>query len=129
MHTVTHDAHCDLAILTYTGDLEAAELPIDDELRLNAGHKVYILVDVSGMNNGLPDGFLETIQRSFVIHPNIGHIAVYITSSVLRIAAGMVIKVARLQNKATIHSSYEASYDHLVRLMRLERMKTDSRAS
>lgn len=117
-YTVTPGAHPDLYILTYTGDLGAEELLIENELHLNENRFIYILADVSGMNNGLPDGFLETVQRSFVLHPHTAHIAVYVTSAILRIAASMVVKVTRQKKKISLHDSYKDAYERLEKVIK-----------
>jgi hypothetical protein len=117
MYSVAPGNHPNVYVLTYSENLAAEELLIDDELHLNEGRDIYLLVDLSSMNNGLPEGFLDAVQRSFVVHPHTAHIAVYTTSMLLRTAAGMVTKVTRMNGKITTHSTYEEAYQQLLDLM------------
>lgn len=44
------------------------------------------------------------------MHSNIGHIACYAPSPILRIAGIMVANITHLQKKITIHKEYDAAY-------------------
>jgi hypothetical protein len=106
-HTVTSSPHPDFYVLTHFDDLQYDELFLDEELHLNEGRSIYILADTSRMNNVLPDGFLDAVTKSYVINPNMAHLAVYIPSTALRVVGYMVIKVTRRQKQISIHHTYE----------------------
>jgi hypothetical protein len=79
-YTIMPGSHADFYILTYAGTLETDDLLVADELHLNEGRPIYLLIDTARMRDGLPDQFLETIMKSFVVHPNVAYMSVYITS-------------------------------------------------
>jgi hypothetical protein len=113
-YTIAPTPHADFYILTYTGTLETEDLLVADALHLNEGRAIYLLIDVSHMEEGLPDRFLETIMKSFVVHPNVAYMAVFITSTLLRVTANMVVKVTRQQKKITLHDSYESAHQRVM---------------
>lgn len=107
---VTSGSHPDFYILSVIGDLRYEDLFVVDALHLNEGRLIYILVDKAEMSNKLPEGFLEALPRSFVAHPNIGHMACYAPDAILRIAGYMVANITHLQKKITIHRRYDDAY-------------------
>jgi hypothetical protein len=121
-YAIKAGAYADMYILTYTGNLETEDLLVSNELHLNEGRPIYLLVDILNMNDGLPDRFLETIMQSYVTHPNLGCLAACMTSKLLRMTAGMVIKVTRRADKITVHDTFEAAEKALI-----EAMKQDGR--
>jgi hypothetical protein len=113
-YSIAPGPHPDFYILTYTEQLAYEELLIDDKLHLNEGRLIYVLADTSHMSSTLPDGFMEAISKSFVVHENIGHIASFNPSSILWIAAQMVIKFTGRYKKITVHKTYQEAYDILM---------------
>lgn len=124
-YTITSGSHPDFYILTHFDELKYDDLFIDDELHLNENRPIYLLVDTSHMKNVLPDAFLEGITRSYVVNPNIAHLAVFIPSTALRVVGYTVIKVARRQNRITIHHTYEEALHTIESL--LQRNPSQSR--
>lgn len=115
-HTVEKTEHDNLVILHIQGDLEKPDLLCDEELGLNRGVPMYILVDVSEMDIGLPGNFMEGERQSFAVNPNARHIAVYSKSTLLNVAARMVAKLTRQQEKISIHPQYDDALKHLLSL-------------
>ena len=109
-YTITSGSHPDFYIMNIVGDLQYEDLFIDDALHLNEGRVIYVLVNKTDMSNKLPEGFVEALPTSFVVHPNIGHIACYAPSAILRIAGYMVANITHLQKKITIHNLYKDAY-------------------
>ena len=116
--TVNAGSHPDFYILSIIGDLKNEDLYIMDDLHLNESRVIYVLVNKAEMNPRLPDGFVEALPRSFVVHPNIGHIACYAPSAMLRIAGYMVANITHLQKKITIHQTYDDAYKFIERRIR-----------
>jgi hypothetical protein len=116
-YSIAPGPHPDFYILTYTDLLASDELFIDDELHLNEGRQIYILADTSHMSSTLPDGFMEAVSKSFVVHPNIAHIASFNPSTILWITAQMVIKRTNQHKKITVHKTYQEAYDTIMALI------------
>ena len=113
MHCYTRP-HPDFYILTYTGALEVADLVVDDLLHLNEGRPIYLLVDISRMNNTLPDRYIEHIRKCFLVHPNLRYLAGFVSSMPLRMVSNMVVKLTRQQKKITLHDTYDAAYQSVI---------------
>lgn len=113
--TITAGSHPDFYILNIIGDLTNEDMVIMDDLHLNEGRVIYILVNKAEMSNKLPDDFVERLPMSFVVHPNVGHIACYAPSAILRIAGYMVANITHLQKKITIHRTYDEAYKQIER--------------
>ncbi len=112
--SVVQGPHPDFYIVTYTGTLEVADLVVDDLLHLNEGRLIYLLVDISRMNNSLPDRYIEHIRKCFLVHPNLRYLAGFVSSMPLRVVSNMVVKLTRQQKKITLHDSYDAAYDSVL---------------
>lgn len=80
--------------------------------------KRWVLLDVTEMSIGLPEGFLEGARNSYFTHENMMHLALYTDSSLLSAVGKMVAKLTRRQEKLSVHSSFEAAEAHLVGLIR-----------
>lgn len=113
--TITAGSHPDFYILNIIGDLTNEDMVIMDDLHLNEDRIIYILVNKAEMSNKLPDDFVELLPTSFVVHPNIGHIACYAPSPILRIAGYMVANITHLQKKISIHRTYDEAYKQIER--------------
>ena len=112
---ISPGSHPDFYILSIIGDLTYEDLLIVDDLHLNEKRLIYVLVNKAEMSNKLPDRFVEMLPQSFVVHPNIAHIACYAPSAILRIAGYMVANITHLQKKITIHQAYDEAYKFIER--------------
>lgn len=119
-YSIAQGPHPDFYILTYTEQLAYEELLIDDDLHLNEDRQIFILADTSHMSSSLPDRFMEAISKSFVVHPNVGHIASFNPSSILWIAAQMVIKFTGQYKKITVHKTYQEAFETIEALIKAE---------
>lgn len=115
---VNSGSYPDFYILNIIGDLKNEDLYIMDDLHLNENRMIYVLVNKAAMSPRLPEGFVEALPRSFVVHPNIGHIACYAPSAMLQIAGHMVANITRLQKKITIHKTYDQAYKYIEHCIR-----------
>jgi hypothetical protein len=112
--SVTQGSHPDFYILTYTGQLQTKDLQVDDDVHLNEGRKIYLLVDISRMEHRLPDRYVEHIMKCFLVHPNLRFLAGFVSSMPLRVVSNMVVKLTRQQNKVSLHDSYEGAYESVL---------------
>lgn len=115
-HTISPGPKPSIMLMELTGDLTYQDMMSDDEIGLNENQQLYLMLDVSKMNVGLPDGFLDGAKNSFFVHPNLIHMAMYVESDLLRTIANMVAKVTRNVGKLSLHSSREAAIHHLLDL-------------
>lgn len=98
------------------GELLKEDLLCDDELGLNDGQPVLVLVDASEMDIGLPAGFMDGKRESFFMNPNLQHVALYTTSWLLTSVAKMLGKLTRQREKLSVHDTREAALEHLINL-------------
>jgi hypothetical protein len=112
-YVVSPGPHPNIALMRIWGDLQHEDMKPNNELGLNEGRPIYILLDVSEMNVGLPDGFLDGARNSFFIHPNMAHMALFSTSSMLNSIAMMVAKLTGRPGKMSIHNNYDSAFKHL----------------
>lgn len=115
-HTIEKTQYDNIVILRIQGDLEKDDLLSDDELGLNEGKPMYVLVDVSEMDIGLPGNFMEGERKSFAVNPNVKHIAVYSQSTLLNVATRMVAKLTRQQEKISIYHDRNDALKYLLSL-------------
>jgi hypothetical protein len=109
--------HPDIRVMKVMDDLTYEAMTADEELGLNQGRPMWVLLDVSQMNAGLPEDFLSGARHSYFVNPNLAHLSLYIKSSILRTIATMVAKVTRRKDKLSLHDSYDKAMNHLVMLM------------
>jgi hypothetical protein len=107
-----------ILLMRLYGELTKADLLCDDELHLNEGKLMYVLVDASDMDIGLPAGFMDGKRESFFLNPNLQHVALYTTSWLLNSAAKMLSKITRQREKLSVHDSREAALEHLMTFVR-----------
>ncbi len=115
-HEITSGPQPNIVILRVYGDLTKDDLSVNEELGLNAGHVIYLLADLSKMSLGIPDKFLTTARQSAFSHPDVKHVAVYATSTMLTSLAKVVTKLARKQEKVTFYWKFEDALAQLVKL-------------
>jgi hypothetical protein len=99
------------------GELTKDDLLCDNELDLNEGQAMFVLVDVSEMDIGLPAGFMDGKRESFFMNPNLHHVSLYTTSWLLSSAAKMLGKLTRQRDKLSVHDTREAAMNHLLTLV------------
>lgn len=104
-----------IKIMEITGSLDYAAMTAVNDLKLDEG-PVYVLLDVSRMNVGLPEGFLDGARHSYFTHPNLGHMALYTDSALLSSVGKMVAKLTGRKDKLTVHTNYQEAMAHLIAL-------------
>ncbi|MBC8171819.1 MAG: hypothetical protein H7X77_09100 [Anaerolineae bacterium] len=115
-HEITQGPRPNIKICKITESLTHADMTCEDDLGLNDGVPLYVLLDVSIMNVGLPENFLNGAKNSFFIHPNLVHMAMYTESNLLTTIGNMVAKLTQRKEKLSIYSSYDAALKHLLKL-------------
>jgi hypothetical protein len=116
-HEILPSPQPDITVMRIFSDLTNEAMEADEEMGLNAGRPVWVLLDVANMNVGLPDDFLTGVRRSFFINPNLMHLSIYVKSSILRNVALMVAKITRRQDKLSLHDTYDKALAHLYKLI------------
>ncbi len=116
-HIITLGPHPDIVLMDIIENLEYADMMADEELGLNEGKPLYVMLDVSKMIVGLPEKFLEGARQSFFINDNLIHMSMHVESNVLRTLANMVAKVTNRKNKLSLHDSREKAIAHLLGLI------------
>jgi hypothetical protein len=119
-HEISAGPKPNIVIFRLIGDLTYADMTCDQELGLNDGHPLYILLDGAKANVGLPDGFLDGAKRSWFTNENLVHLALYLDSPLLRTIGLMVAKVTRRAEKLSLHNTHEAALHHLVKMSKTE---------
>ena len=112
-HEIEAGPESNIRLMRLQGELLKADLLCDDELGLNTGDPVFVLVDASEMDIGLPAGFMDGKRESFFMNPNLQHVALYSTSWLLNSAAKMMGKLTRQRDKLSVHDTREAALEHL----------------
>jgi hypothetical protein len=113
-HEILPGPTANILLMRLYGELTKDDLLCDDELHLNEGQPMYVLVDASDMDIGLPAGFMDGKRESFFLNPNLQHVALYTTSWLLNSAAKMLGKITRQRDKLSVHDSREAALEHLM---------------
>jgi hypothetical protein len=116
-HTISPGPHPNITTIRIYDELQRDDLTCTDELGLNEGRPLYILVDVSEMDRGLPAGFLDGERQGFFLHPNTAHIALFTNSMMLDTAGRMIAKLTRQKDKLTVHKTREEALAHLTTLV------------
>src|SRR3990172_2069411 len=120
-HEISPGPHPNIVIQRIYDELTHDDMATDDELGLDKGRLLYVLLDVSKMDVSLPDRFLDGAKNSFFVHPNLRHMALYTTSNMLASIAKMVAKLTKREGKLSIHGDYQSALNHLLKLIELER--------
>jgi hypothetical protein len=115
-HEIEAGPESNIRLMRLQGELLKADLLCDDELDLNSGTPIFVLVDASEMDIGLPAGFMDGKRESFFMNPNLQHVALYSTSWLLNSAAKMLGKLTRQRDKLSVHDTREAALEHLKNL-------------
>ncbi|MEO8608281.1 MAG: hypothetical protein ABI690_10385 [Chloroflexota bacterium] len=115
-HEIEAGPKPNIRLMHLRGELLKEDLLCDDELGLNAGTPVFVLVDASEMDIGLPAGFMDGKRESFFMNPNLQHVALYSTSWLLNSAAKMLGKLTRQRDKLSVHDSRESALEYLENL-------------
>jgi hypothetical protein len=121
-HEILPGPNANIVIFRLIGDLTYADMTCDQELGLNDGRPLYVLLDGAKTNVGLPEQFLDGAKRSWFVNENLAHLALYLESSLLRTIGLMVAKMTRRSDKLSLHDSYDAALKHLLKLEAKERV-------
>jgi len=113
-HEIQPGPQPNIVLMRLYGELTKADLLCDEELGLNTGKNMLVLVDASEMDIGLPAGFMDGKRESFFMNPNLQHVALYTTSWLLNSAAKMLGKLTRQREKLSVHDTHEAALNHLI---------------
>jgi hypothetical protein len=116
-HTIRPTQHPQCVQIEIHGELTFADMTCSDALGLGAGQPRWVLLDVSEMDVALPEHFIEASRKSWFMHPDLVHMAVYTRSSLLGNAARMIAKLTRSRDRMSIHDSREKAEAHLNALM------------
>ncbi|MCU0475122.1 MAG: STAS/SEC14 domain-containing protein [Anaerolineae bacterium] len=112
-HTVRPTQHPQCVQIEIHGELTFDDMTCSAELGLGQGQPRWVLLDVSEMDVALPEHFIEASRKSWFMHPDLVHMAVYTRSSLLGSAARMIAKLTRSRERMTIHDSREKAEAHL----------------
>jgi hypothetical protein len=112
-HKITQGPRRDIVFMDIYQELEFDDMTASRELGLDSGRKLYVMLDLTKMNVGLPVGFLEGAKKSFFLHDNLVHLSIHVQSDVLKIVANMVAKLTRNPDKLSLHSTREAAIAYL----------------
>jgi len=116
-HEIQPGPQPNIVLMRLYGELTKEDLLCDQELGLNDGKPMFVLVDVSEMDIGLPASFMDGKRESFFMNPNLQHVSLYTTSWLLSSAARMLGKLTRQRDKLSVHDTREAALNHLMRLV------------
>ncbi|MDZ4771295.1 MAG: hypothetical protein SGJ24_19400 [Chloroflexota bacterium] len=114
--TISDSAHPSIRIMKITGELDDIAMTADEALGLNAGVPIYVLLDILEMSIKLPDGFLDTAQKSYFTNDNLAHLALFTRSEMFKIIGDMVARLTHRREKLSAHSTYAAAMAHLEKL-------------
>jgi hypothetical protein len=115
-HEIQPGPQPNIVVMRLYGELTKADLLVDEELGLNKGQNILVLVDASEMDVGLPAGFMDGNRESFFMNTNLRHVALYSTSWLLNSVAKMLGKLTRQRDKLSVHDTREAALSHLTKL-------------
>jgi hypothetical protein len=107
----------EIMIIRAMGDVEYDDMVISDELGLNKGRQVYVLIDTRELSLSMPENFIEGARNSYYTHENLKHAAVLTSSVLVSTLVKMVAKLTRNKDKLSIHTDYDAAIAHLERLV------------
>jgi len=117
-YEVTHGELPNLYVIRFYDELVGEDLDrATQALGLDSGNQVYVLCDITGLNPGLPENFIEYAQRSYFMHKNMLHGAMISQSWLLNSVAKMFAKLTRRQDRLSIHMSRAAAMAHLEKIM------------
>lgn len=114
-HIIELDPQSNIAYMRIIGLLDFEDMTCDEELGLN-DRPTFIFLDVSQMDTGLPEDFLDGARISFFTHTNMIHLALYSKSTVLDMIATMVSKITHREEKMSIHKTIQAATDYILEL-------------
>jgi hypothetical protein len=113
-HEITLGPRPNIKICTITESLTHDDMTCEADLGLHGSTPLYVLLDVSQMDVGLPPNFLDGAKHSFFLHPNLVHMAMYTESNLLTHIGNMVAKLTQRREKLSIHTSYDAALNQLL---------------
>lgn len=104
-HTVLPTKHPNLAHVRISGDLTRDDMTCDAELGLGQGKPVYVIVETVDMNTHFPDDFVDLARAGFLVNPDLQHMAVVTTSSLLRSVALAAATLASSRDRMSTYAS------------------------
>jgi hypothetical protein len=99
------------------GNITLEDMKLDEQLGLNNGTPMYLLMDASEMSLRLPKSFMNGATQSFFINRNLQHMALYTGSNTLDLLATAIANLTGRRDKLSIHKTREQALNHLLGLM------------
>lgn len=118
-HTIIQGPHPNIVIQKLEGELTWEDMTAAEALGLTSGKPVYVLLDTTNLNIGLPVDFVEGAKQSYFTHPGLQHMALYTTSSMLGAIGRMVAKLTGKKEHLSVHTDYSSAINHLLDLIAL----------
>lgn len=116
-YIIRQTSHPQWAHIEIHGPLTYEDMTCDAALGLGKGEPCWVLLDVSDMDVALPEHFIEASRKSWFMHPDLVHMAVYTRNGLLGNVAKMIAKLTRSRERMTNHDSLEKAEAHLRGLM------------
>jgi hypothetical protein len=113
-HEIEPGPHPNIVHLRMYGDITLEDMKLDEQLGLNSGIPMYILMDASAMSLRLPKSFMNGATRSFFINKNLRHMALYTGSNTLDLLATTIANLTGRRDKLSIHKTYQQALNHLL---------------
>ena len=104
-HTIIPTKHPHIAHIKMSGDLTYEDMTCDTELGLGQGKPIFVICNLQRMNLNLPDTFVEHARMSFIINPDLQHVAVITTSKLMRSVALTAAALSARRAKISVHDS------------------------
>lgn len=124
-HEILVSPHPAIAHMRIYSTLMLEDMMCDDELGLSESPRA-VLCDLIDMEVWLPEGFIEGARKSFFVHPHMLHLALVLTSPMLRSVALMISKLTSQRDKLTIHPTVAAAEAHLLGVLRRQALLSPS---
>lgn len=117
-HKISPGPKPNIVIMRLIGNLNYDDLRCDEELGLNTGRPLHILLDCAQMRVELPEDLLNEAKHSFLVNPNLVHVALNLESQTARMVALMVAKATCGKEKLSLHNNYGAALNYLLEFAR-----------
>lgn len=111
-------SHPNIAHMRISGMLTHDDMHCDKELGLGTGKPVAVLLDVTAMKLDLPEDFLAGASTSFLINPDLMHLALVIKSPLLRSVALMIGRFTQRKDMMSLHDTTADAEMHLLAILR-----------
>lgn len=117
-HTIVPTKHPHIAHIKMSGDLTHEDMTCDAELGLGQGKPIFVICDLQRMNLNFPDTFVEHARISFIINPDLQHVAVITMSKLMRSVALTAAALSERRAKISMHDSEADAEAHLMGMIK-----------